>query len=210
MRLLRTAAGFALAAAFAILPARPAGAQTTQFTFDSVPTPAAAGAFMDAGGGYTFENFLTLESGSEFGAGNNGNGARFAYVGLRQGFGSVRRETRDFYLRSAFLSFRAFDGNTTAPVFVTINGYRGFDPEAPAVFTRTLQLTNSQQFFEFGSMGLSEVEFLTDGFEMGNRQAVLAVDDLTLATVPEPATVVLLGAGGAVVLLVGRKRRSSV
>lgn len=208
MRLLRTAASFALAAAFASLPARSAGAQTTQFSFDSIPTPDAAGAFMEAGG-YTFENFFTLESGSEFGTGDNGNGARFAYVPLRQGFGSVRRETRNFFLRSAYLSFRAFDDNTAGPVFVTVNGYRGFDFDSDPVFTRTFALTNTRQFVEFGSLGLSEVEFLTDGLESGGRQAVLAVDDLTLATVPEPATVVLLGAGGAVVALVGRTRRRS-
>jgi len=207
MRLLRTAAALAVTAAFAA--ARPAGAQTTQFSFDTLPNSAGAGAFALADG-YTFTNFSTLETDSFFGTGDNGNGARFAYVPLGQGFGSVRRETRNFYLRSASLSFRAFDDNTTEPVFVTVNGYRGFDFDSDPVFTRTFALTNTRQFFEFGSLGLSEVEFLTDGFESGGRQAVLAVDDLTLATVPEPATVVLLGAGGVVVALVGRTRRRSV
>jgi hypothetical protein len=123
---------FRLAAAAAFVAAAPAvapaGAQTTTFTFDAVPTRG-AGAFQTASG-YTFTNFLTLETASSFGAGSNGQGARFAYVALGQGFGSVRRETANFYLQSALLSYRAFDGNTAGPLAVTINGYVGLDPLA--------------------------------------------------------------------------------
>ncbi len=200
------AAAAALVAAAA--PARAAGAQpTTTISFDAVPA-AGAGAFLTTGG-YTFTNFLTLETGSSFGTGSNGAGARFAYVGLDQGFGSVRNQAQNFFLESALLSFRAFDGNTAGPLAVTINGYRGFDPAADPVFTQTVLLTNAATLFTFSTPGLSEVEFLTDRLEANGRRAVLAVDNLVLTAVPEPATVVLLAAGGAVLAVVARRRRAA-
>jgi hypothetical protein len=205
MRLLRTAAFVAFAAA---APVGAAAAQPTVITFNAVPTTAGAGAFATASG-YAFTNFATLETGSSFGTGDNGLGARFAYVPLGQGFGSVRREGLDFFFQSALLSFRAFDGNVSGPLTVTINGYRGFDPAAAPVFTQTVRLTNTATLFTFSGPGLSEVEFLTDGLEAGGRRAVLAVDDLTLASVPEPTTVVLFGAGAAVVLAAARRRRAA-
>jgi hypothetical protein len=199
MRLFRCLPAAATAALFA--GAGAAGAQPTLITFDAVPTASAAGAFATAGG-YTFTNFSTLEANSPFGTGSNAVGAagRFAYVPLGQGFGAVRRETLDFYLQSAFLSYRAFDANVSGPVTVTLNGYRGFDLGSDPVFTRTLTLTNTAQLFDFGGVALSEFEFITAGAELGGRRAVVALDNLTLASVPEPATVVLVGAG---VLLVG-------
>lgn len=182
-----------------------AAAQDTRITFDAVPTATAAGAFATASG-YTFANLSTLEAASAFGTGANavGGTGRFAYVPLAQGFGSVRREDTTWNLLSAFLSFRAFDGNT-APVSVTVNGYRGLDPAAPAVFTRVLTLTNSAQRFDFGFGNVSEVEFLTGGLELGGRRAMLAIDDLSV-TVPEPATVALVGAGLVLVLGAARRR----
>ena len=206
MRPLRTAAALAVTVVVVTASAPAAGAQTTVFTFDAVPTATAPGAFATVGG-YSFTNFSTLETASPFGTGSNGVGARFAYVPLGLGYGSVRRESADFFFQSALLSFRAFDGNTSAPLFVTVNGYRGFDPGADPVFTRVIQLTNAATLFEFNTFGLSEVEFLTDGFEAGGRRAVLAVDNLTLTAVPEPASVVLVGAGAAVLAAGGWRRR---
>jgi hypothetical protein len=55
---------------------------------------------------------------------------------------------------------------------------------------------------------VSEVAFESEALNTG-RSAVLAVDDLTLATVPEPATVALVGAGLVVVLGAGARRRAS-
>ncbi len=204
MRLLRAAV------AATVLAAAPAGAQQpTVLNFDASPTATAAGAF-GAAGGYTFANFATLEASSPFGTGTNAvSGARFAYVVLQPGavpFGSVYRENLNWNLLDAFLSFRTFDGNT-APLTITVNAYRGFTDDDP-VFTRDLVLTNAAQRFTFDWRDISEVEFLPDPTGSG-RPAVLAVDDLTVAAVPEPATVVLVGAGAVVLLGAGARRRRS-
>jgi hypothetical protein len=201
MRLLR----FAVAAALTV--AGPAAAQGPNvLTFDAIPTAAAAGAFAGAGG-YTFVNFATLEAASTFGTGANAvSGARFAYVLPRPdsaAFGSVYREDTNWNLFDVFLSFRSFDGNT-APLAVTVNGYRGFDDSAP-VFTRDLVVTNAAQRFTFNWGQVSEVEFVTNPAGAG-RSAVLALDDLSV-TVPEPATVTLVGAGAVAVLAAGARRR---
>jgi hypothetical protein len=206
MRLLRTAAAVAALAVTAVAPVRTAAAQPTVINFDSVPSATAAGAFATASG-YAFTNFSTLETNSAFGTGNNGVGARFAYVPLELGFGSVRRETINFDLFGALLSFRAFDGNAAGPVALTVNAYRGFDAAADPVFTRSVLLTNSAQLVTFDWFNVSEVEFLTAPLEGNGRRAVLAIDDLAVATVPEPATVVLVGAGAVLVAAVGARRR---
>jgi hypothetical protein len=201
-------AAAALVAAAA--PARVAGAQPTTITFDAVPA-AGAGAFLTASG-YTFANFATLEANSAFGTGSNavGGSGRFAYVTLQPGdpdaaFGSVRRADVNFDLLDAFLSFRRFDAET-APVAITVLGYRGFDLEAAPVFTQTVLLTNSAQRVTFNFRNVSEVEFLTGPLQTG-RQAVLAVDNLSVAVVPEPATAALVGVGAAVLVGAAWRRR---
>jgi hypothetical protein len=55
---------------------------------------------------------------------------------------------------------------------------------------------------------VSEVEFASESLN-ATRSAVLAVDDVTLATVPEPATVVLVGAGAVMILGMARRRRAA-
>ena len=208
MRSLRTAAALAALALPAVAaPVRTAAAQATVITFDAVPTAGAAGAFATASG-YSFTNFSTLETNSAFGTGNNGVGARFAYVPLALGFGSVRRETVNFDLFGALLSFRAFDGNAGGPVALTVNAYRGFDAAADPVFTQSVLLTNSAQLVTFNWFNVSEVEFLTTPLEAGGRRAVLAIDNLAVATVPEPATVVLVGVGAVLVAAAGARRRA--
>jgi hypothetical protein len=95
-----------------------------------------------------------------------------------------------FNVFSAALSFRSFDGNV-APAAVTVRGYRGAD----AVFSTVLSVGNTASVFAINALDIEELEFETSALDTG-RSAVLAVDDLALAAVPEPATLVLVGAAG--------------
>jgi hypothetical protein len=62
--------------------------------------------------------------------------------------------------------------------------------------------------FAINALDIEELEFETSALDAG-RSAVLAVDDLALAAVPEPATLVLVGAGGVVLAAVARRRRQA-
>jgi hypothetical protein len=190
---------FAPLAACLAAPAA-ARAQTT-LTFDDVATSAASGwsAPLDAIDGFGFFNFRVLSTADPFGTGANArSGTQFAYGGL--GESSIYRTDVAFSLFDAYLSFRTTDGDTS-PLDVVVTGYRGAGP-AP-VFTRTLSLTNGAQRFDLGIVGVEEVVFdLADD----SRFAVLAVDDVRLATVPEPGTVVLV-ASGLLLVMGGMTRR---
>jgi hypothetical protein len=186
--------------------AAPAAAQTPlTLTFESAATNAQGVlGVLPAQSGFAFENFGAYATTSALGSGSNASsGTRFAY-GYAVGESFVYRlDGQSFGLLGAALSFRTFDGNVS-PVQLVVNGYRtGFDP----VFTRTLSVTNSAQLFTFDWNDVHELEFVTTAFS-ANRSAVLAVDDLTLSTVPEPGSVVLLATGLGAVLLVGARRRA--
>jgi hypothetical protein len=201
---------FALLAAAAVAAAAPAPLaaqkQSQTLTFETVATNAGGSnsAPFTALGGYSFENWGVFTTAAPLGAGNNASsGAKFAY-----GFATFpqfiyRADPQLFDLTSAFLSFRTYDGNVS-PGTITVRGYRG-DAE---VFSRVLTLTNSAQLFTFNWADVSEVAFESEALNAG-RSAVLAVDDLTLATVPEPATVALVGVGAAVLLAGARRRRGA-
>jgi hypothetical protein len=126
-----------------------------------VPTAGAAGAFATASG-YSFTNFSTLETNSAFGTGNNGVGARFAYVPLALGFGSVRRETVNFDLFGALPVVPRLRRQRRRARGADVNAYRGFDAAADPVFTQSVLLTNSAQLVTFNWFNVSEVEFLTE------------------------------------------------
>jgi hypothetical protein len=197
----RGLAAAALLAVSALAPAA-AGAQTT-YTFESGTTGTGFGFTAD---GYQFENFGVATTAS-LGAGTNASsGTRFALGRTESSF--LFRTDVNFHLLGASFSFRAFDGNL-APLTLVLRGYRTDDPgEAPA-FVRALTVTNATQRVEFGGdLGpLNEVEFDTEAFTAGGRQAALALDDVTLATVPEPSTWALLATGlGALVLARAHRR----
>lgn len=199
-----------LAAAALVTAATPAAAaaqKTAQtLTFENVATNATGSnvAPFTTLGGYSFENWGVFTTATPLGVGNNAvSGNKFAY-----GFATFpqfiyRADPQLFDLTSAFLSFRSYDGNLT-PGTITVRGYRGENE----VFSRILTLTNTAQLFTFNWADVSEVAFESEALNTG-RSAVLAVDDLTLATVPEPATVALVGAGLVVVLGAGARRRAS-
>lgn len=174
--------------------------QPQTLTFESVPTNAAGfdPTPFTTLGGYAFEGWGVLTQGSTFGTGTNAvSGTRFAYGFARQPQFIFRNDPLLFDFTSAFLSFRTLDGSTV-PGTITVRGFRG----ATELFTRAITLTNSAQLFTFGWTDVSEVAFESEPLN-DTRSAVLAMDDVTLATVPEPATVALLGAG---VLLLGGVR----
>ena len=197
---------FALVAAALVAGASaPASAQKTAqtLTFEDVATNAAGfnAAPLATLGGYAFENWGVLTSASTLGAGGNASsGTKFAY-----GFATFpqfvyRTDPLLFDFTGASLSFRTLDGGT-APATVTVRGYRGGDE----LFSRVLTLTSVAQRFTFDWADVSEVEFASEALSTG-RSAVLAMDDVTLATVPEPASVALVGAG-VLFLAVGAARR---
>ena len=201
----RSAARLATALAALLLAAPPAAGAQTTLTFESVPTNAAGfhPTPFTGLGGYQFANWGVLTSASSFGTGTNAtSGTKFAYGFAGAGSSYIYRTDINFNLFSAYLSFRTFDGDV-AQADVVIRGYRG-----PAqVFARTLSLTDSAQLFVLDIPNVEEVEFETSALD-GTRSAVLAIDDMSIATIPEPGTVVLLlsGLGGVAGIATVRRR----
>lgn len=194
----------ALAAAL-FLAAPPAAARAQPTTLDFERVGLSASGFnsqpFTENRNFQFENWGVLGSGAAFGTGvNASSGSNFLYAFALAGASYIYRSDVGFHLYGASLSFRAFDENTD-PADLTIRAYRGADE----VFTRTLSLTNSAQRFRFDIRNVDEVAFETGALD-GTRSAVLAVDDITIAAVPEPATVALVASGLAVLVGVARRR----
>jgi hypothetical protein len=205
MTTLSTATRIAALAA-ALLTTTPAvsSAQTTH-TFEGIPTPPAAGhtAPLTSSGPYQFENFRVMSTSETFGSGANASsGVNFAYGLAFAGASYIYRTDRNFTLFDAYLSFRAFDGDVS-PATVVVRGYRGPDE----VYARTLTLTNSARLFTFDFANVEEIAFETGALD-ATRSAVLALDDVRLAAVPEPGTVALTAAG-LLVLALGARRRDT-
>ena len=207
MSTIRTAARAALVSALVVAPATPAAAQSpVTLTFEGVATNAQG--FLSTlpnQSGFAFENFGAYASTTSFGTGANASsGTKFAY-GYAGGSNFVYQALNlNFSFVSAALSFRTFDGNV-APASVIVNAYRA-NATAPA-FSRTLSLTNTAQLFTFDWANVYELEFVTTPLN-ANRSAVLAVDDVTLSTVPEPGSIALLATGLGAIALVGARRRA--
>ncbi|MBC8088042.1 MAG: PEP-CTERM sorting domain-containing protein [Phycisphaerae bacterium] len=69
-----------------------------------------------------------------------------------------------------------------------------------------MQLTNAAQRFAFNFDNIEELEFETDLLQANGRSAVLALDDVAVSVVPEPASLALVAAGLAGILLAARRR----
>ena len=146
-----------------------------------------------------------LAQGSSFGTGTNAvSGTRFAYGFARQPQFVYRDDPAHFDLVDAWLSFRTFDGNVGSAT-ITVRGFRGADE----LFVRAVTLSNVAERVTFDWRGLTEVAFESESLDDA-RSAVLAMDDVSLATtVPEPATVALVGFGGVALAGVRVLRRRS-
>lgn len=182
---------------------------SAQLNFDNVTTNAAGfnSTAFTTYQGYTFENFGVLTNGSAFGTGNNAaSPTKFAYA-QADGSSFIYRTDIGFNFFSAYLSFRQLDLDAT-PATITVRGYRAGDINAS--FTKDVQLTNSTQRFDFYFDNIEELEFETSPLQANGRSAILAVDDVAVSVVPEPASLALVAAGFAALLLAARRRNRLV
>ncbi len=116
------------------------------------------------------------------------SGVKYAFVGS-EGLGALYRfDLRGFDFFSAFLSFQP-SGGQTDPAQIIIRGFRTGDTEL-ASFTRSIALTSTVTRYDFDFRNLEQLEFETVA-----GVGFLAIDDLNVATVPEPATMLLFGSG---------------
>lgn len=154
-------------------------------------------------GGFEFGGFFTgTDDVPGTGAGAT-SGSQFAYVGNGLGFGEIYSPTVGFTGVSGWLGVRA-TGTPGAALTVTL---RGFDVIGTEVFTQALALTGTPTFFSIATPLVDALEFDTSALDADpNAGAVLVLDDVTIATVPEPATVVLLATGLVAVAGVTRAR----
>lgn len=178
-----------------------------QLTFDDVATNAAGyNNNFTSYNGLSFFNFNVATTAS-LGTGTNAvSGTKFALG--QEGSSSIGGFGQpSFNLFSAWLSYRQFDtvNLDNGTIGITVLGYRaGID--AP-VFQRLLGLTNTAQLITFEFVDVEEVVFETAPLIDGGRSSALAVDNVQLGVVPEPATVLLLATGLAALLVVTTRRR---
>jgi PEP-CTERM motif len=195
-RTLRTAASALL------LGATLAGvAQAQTLNFDDVTTNSAG--LNNNFSRYNMFEFVNwnVATTTALGTGTNArSGTKFALG--QDTFSSIfRTDNRDFSVLSAWLSFRQFDITQpdNSPIGITVNGFRA-GSDVP-VFTQFVLLTNSTQQFTFNFLNIDEIVFETAALRGGTRTVALALDDLSVNVVPEPATLALF-AGGLCLLLV--------
>ena len=154
--------------------------------------------------GFEFNGFFVGDATTPgTGAGGVG-GSQFAYVGYGLGFGEVFSPTVPFSAFSGWLGVRA-TGAPLGPFTVTL---RGFDVAGDEVFTQALTLGATPIFVRVDTPLIDALEFDTGALD-ASAGAVLVLDDVTISTVPEPATLVLLATGlvavGAAARLRGRR-----
>lgn len=192
------------------LAAAPAGAQPA-LGFDDLPlaqpvSPLQPPAFTTPRpyGGLEFAGFFVGDAAAP-GAGTGAtSGTRFAYVGHGLGFGEIYSPAVGFTGFSGFLGVRAI-GTLGGPAIVTV---RGFDAIGNEVFTQALTLTAVPTFFALRTPLVDALEFDTGALDADAAAgAVLVLDDVTISTVPEPATVALLATGLAALGAAAHVRR---
>ena len=196
--------------ALALAAAVPAGAQPT-LDFDDLPvaqpvSPLDPPAFATPRpyGGFEFAGFFVGSDAAPGAGAGATSGAQFAYVGHGLGFGEIYSPTVGFTAFSGWIGVRT-TGGPGGPATVTL---RGFDAIGNEVFTQALTLTGAPTFFSFDTPLIDAVEFDTGALDAdGAAGGVLVLDDVTISTVPEPATVALLATGLVAVGGVARIRR---
>ena len=182
-----------------------ADATAQALNFDNVTTNAAGfnSTAFTMYNGYTFEDFGVMTNSSSFGTGNNASSpTKFAY-GQADGSSFIYRTDIGFNFFTASLSFRQLDLDA-APATITVRGYRAGDVNA--TFTKDVQLTNTAQRFDFYFDNIEELEFETDPLQANGRSAILALDDVAVSVVPEPASIALVAAGLAALAMIAHRR----
>ena len=163
-------------------------------------------------GGFEFTNFFVgNDAGPGTGAGAV-SGAQYAYVGNNPlvPYGEIYRPER-FDALSGWFGYRS-TGALLASATVTV---RGFGVGGEELFTESLTLTGSSTFFTCRMPLVDAVEFDLSGLTaQTGAGAGLTVDDLrigvgdlSVSTVPEPGTVLLLATGLAGLGGVALRRR---
>lgn len=191
----------------AVLTLDASTAHAQPLNFDNVTTNAAGfnTAAFTSYNGFSFENFGVLTSATLFGTGNNASSpTKFAYA-QADGSSFIYRTDINFTFATAFLSFRQLDLDAN-PATITVRGYRAGDINA--TFSKDVQLTNAARRFDFYFDNIEELEFETASLQANGRSAVLALDDVNVAVVPEPASIALLAAGLAAIMVASRRRLS--
>lgn len=210
--IIRRSAQAAFVASVVLLSAPGTAAAQQTLGFDDVATNATGfnSAAFSAYGGYTFEGWGILNgavANNAIGTGSNAvSGTKFAY-GQAEGASFVyRADALAFDLVSGWLSFREFDlvSPLGTPVSINVLGYRTGDV-LPS-FSRSISLTNTATRFQFDFFGIEEVVFETEALQQNSRFNTLALDDVQLAVVPEPGSIVLLAIGLGGLLVVARRR----
>ena len=190
----------ALALALA-LPAA-AAAQPT-LGFDDLPAAQPVTPLGTTYGGFEFNGFFVGTNDIPGTGAGATSGAQFAYIGNGFGFGEIYNPT-PFGAVSGWLGVRA-TGTPAGPLTVTL---RGFDAIGNEVFTQALTLTGTPTFFSVDTPLIDAIEFDTSALDADvGAGAVLVLDDVTISTVPEPATVALLATGLVVIGGAARLRR---
>jgi hypothetical protein len=158
-------------------------------------------------GGFVFEGFNVATT-TSLGAGTNAvSGTKFALG--REDLSAIYVLSGAFNFLGASLSYRQFDvlNPDNGPVGINVVAYRaGF--AAPA-FTQFVTLTDVAQPFVFNFTNIEELVFETDPLTANGRSAALAMDNATIAAVPEPATFAMMSIGMACLLIAVRRKRCS-
>lgn len=200
---LRTFAAASLIACAFLTPR----AAHAQLTFDDVSTNAAGyNNNFTSYNGFTFFGFDVATTASLGSGTNTVSGTKFALgQDSLSAIGGFNQPA--FNLFSAWLSYRQFDtvNPDNGPIGISIEAYRP-GVVAPA-YVQLITLTNTAQLFTFNFLNVEEVAFQTAPLIQGGRSSALAVDNVQLAVVPEPSTLLLLAVGATAMLVVVRRKR---
>jgi hypothetical protein len=207
-RELRIPTLIASAVAALITGLAPATLRAQSLTFDDVITNAQGinNNFSNYQG-FVFEGFNVATTAS-LGTGTNAvSGTKFALG--REDLSAIYVLSGAFNFLGASLSYRQFDvlNPDNGPVGINVVAYRA-GLAAPA-FTQFVTLTNVTQPFVFNFTNIEELVFETDPLTANGRSAALAMDNATIAAVPEPATFALMSIGMAGLLIAVRRKRRS-